>query len=412
MVIAQINMVPTSSTGKIMLQIAKVAREKGCEAYTFSIPGFSISHPEILIPHEGHTYVGTRFEHALHYILGLFTGLNGCFSYFTTRSLIRKLKKINPDIIHMHNIHNWCLNIPMLFRYIKKSGANIFWTLHDCWSFTGHCPYYELVSCNKWQTGCGNCPQLNVYPESRVDITKKMWAFKKKWFTGVPNMTLITPSQWLHTQIKRSFMKEYPTVVINNGIDLSVFKPTESDFPQKHHCENKNIILGVSDSWGRRKGLDVFIELSKRLPNDYQIVLVGTNETVDKELPNNIISIHRTQNQKELAEIYSVSDVFVNPTREDNFPTVNLECLACGTPVVTFRTGGSPECINETCGSVVDVDDVDALEREIIRIITERPYSREACLTFSKNFDGYERYKEYVELYLKALNSSKEFRDE
>lgn len=412
MVIAQINMVATSSTGKIMLQIAKVAREKGCEAYTFSIPGFSISHPDPLTPHDGHTYVGTRYEHAVHYVLGNFTGLNGCFSHFTTRSLIKKLKKISPDIIHLHNIHNWCLNIPMLFRYIKKSGAKVFWTIHDCWSFTGHCPYYELVSCNKWQTGCGNCPQLNVYPESRVDITKKMWAFKKKWFTGVPNMTLITPSKWIYNQIKQSFMAQYPAVVINNGIDLSVFKPIAGDFRQKYHCEDKIILLGVSDGWGRRKGLDVFIELSKRLPNDYQIVLVGTNEETDNILPDNIISIHRTENQSQLAEIYTASDLFVNPTREEMFGLVNVEALACGTPVVTFCTGGSPECIDKTCGSVVDVDDVDALEREIIRITTEKPYSREACLAFSKNFDGYERYKDYVELYLKTLNSSEEPRDE
>jgi glycosyltransferase involved in cell wall biosynthesis len=401
-------MVANGSTGKIMLQIAMVARKNGCKAYTFSIPGFSIRHPEPLTPYDQHTYVGTRFEHAAHFVLGLFTGLNGCFSPFTTISLIRKLKKINPDIIHLHNIHNWSLNFPILFRYIKKSGAKIFWTIHDCWSFTGQCPYYELARCNKWQTGCGHCPQLNVYPQSHIDVTKTMWKLKKKWFTGIPNMTLITPSKWVNNQIKKSFMSEYPTVIINNGIDLSLFKPIESDFRQKYKCENKTVILGVSDGWGKRKGLDVFIELSKRLPNKYQIVLVGTNDNTDKKLPNNIISIHRTENQTELAKIYTASDLFVNPTREEMFGLVNIESIACGTPVLTFRTGGSPECIDDTCGSVVDVDDIDALEREIIRITTEKLYSREACVEFSKKFNGYDRYNDYVELYLKALNNSED----
>ena len=407
MVIAQINMVANGSTGKIMLQIAEVARNNGFEAYTFSVPGFSIRHPEELTEHKGHFYVGTRFEHALHYVLASSTGFNGWFSHFTTASLIKKLKKINPDIIHLHNIHNWCLNFPMLFRYIEKSGAKIIWTLHDCWTFTGQCPYYTLAQCHKWKNGCGNCQQLTIYPQSRVDNTKWLWKKKKELFTGLSEMTLVTPSSWLKEQVEQSFMGKYETVVINNGIDLTIFNPTDSDFRKKYNCENKNILLGVAFDWGKRKGLDVFIELSRRLPENYQIVLVGTNDMVDKELPENIISIHKTQNQKELAEIYTASDLFVNPTREDNFPTVNLEALACGTPIVTFRTGGSPEAIDETCGAVVEPDDIDALESEIIRIVTTKPYSREACVKHSKKFDGNDRYTDYVNLYREILKTDK-----
>lgn len=405
MKLALINMVSNGSTGKIMLQTARVARENGINAYTFSVPGFAIKHPDPLTKYENHTYVGTPFEHALHYLLGYYTGLNGYFSHFATWSLIRKLKKIKPDIIHLHNIHNWCLNFPMLFKYLKKSNAKIFWTLHDCWTFTGKCPHFVMAQCDKWKNGCFNCPQLSAYPQSKVDLTKKLWKDKKKWFDNLPNLTLITPSKWLNDQVSKSFLSKYPAVVINNGIDLSVFKPTPSNFRKKNNCENKFLLLGVADSWGERKGLDVFIELSKRLPDDYQIVLVGTNENIDQLLPSNIISIHRTQNQKELAEIYTTSDLFVNPTREEMFGLVNVEALACGTPVVTFKTGGSPECIDETCGSVVKVNDVDAMEKEILRITQNTPYSSEACIKFSKNFDGQARFEDYVNLYLKALNN-------
>jgi glycosyltransferase involved in cell wall biosynthesis len=226
-----------------------------------------------------------------------------------------------------------------------------------------------------------------------------MWKLKKKWFTGIKDATIITPSQWLGDLVKQSYLGEYPVKVINNGIDLSVFKPTESDFRKKHNLENKHILLGVALFWDYKKGLDVFIELSKRLDDRYQIVLVGTSDEVDKQLPNNIISIHRTQNQEELAEIYSTADVLLNPTREDTFPTVNIESLACGTPIVTFNTGGSPEIINETCGVVTEVNDVDHMEKAIRRICEEKPYSKEACVSRASNFDKDEKFKEYVELY-------------
>ena len=196
-----------------------------------------------------------------------------------------------------------------------------------------------------------------------------------------------------------SYMSQYPIKVIYNGIDLSVFKPTESDFRAKYGLENKKIVLGVAFDWGVRKGLDVFVELSKRLSDEYRIVLVGTNDQIDSALPSNIISIHRTQNQRELAEIYTAADVFANPTREEAFGLVNVEALACGTPGVTFRTGGSPECYDDTCGVVVEKNDIDAMEREIRRICETHPYDIESCIKFAQGFDMYDRYREYIDLY-------------
>ena len=226
-----------------------------------------------------------------------------------------------------------------------------------------------------------------------------MWKLKRRWFTGIENCTIVTPSQWLADLVKQSFLKNYPIKVINNGIDLSVFKPMESSFREKHGLLGRKIVLGVAFGWDNRKGLDVFINLSSRLSDDYQIVLVGTDYNVDKLLPSNIISIHRTQNQKELAEIYTAADVFVNPTREENYPTVNMESIACGTPVITFRTGGSPEIIDGFCGSVVDCDDVDAMEIEICRICEKGIYSQENCLVRAKSFDMNSRFDEYIDLF-------------
>lgn len=306
--------------------------------------------------------------------------LQGRFSYFKTLSFLKKVKKYSPDIIHLHNIHGSYLNLKLLFKFIKKNNIRVIWTLHDCWSFTGHCPYFDMINCEKWKKGCYNCPAYKNYPKSYMDNSKINYRFKKRIFSGVDKMTIVTPSKWLGNLAKQSFLEEYQFKVINNGIDLNIFKPTESDFRQKYHCEGKFVLLGVAFGWGPRKGIDVFVDLAKRLDDRFQIILVGTNEKTDKILPDNIISIHRTNNQKELAEIYSAADLFINPTREENYPTVNMESLACGTPVLTFDTGGCAEIPDESCGMVVAKDDIDSLYNEIIRISKEKPFSKAIVL--------------------------------
>ena len=405
--IAQINMVPYGSTGKIMLQIAQTSRNSGHEAISFSTVPYSRynRHGMTDIPHL--RYWGSFFENKIHYILGSRLGRNGCFSRIGTSRLINQLKRFKPDVIHLHNLHSFCINLPKLFRYIKKENIRVVWNLHDCWSFTGQCPHFDLIGCEKWKTGCFDCPQLNGYPKSCIDNSKRMYNLKKKWFTGIENMQLVTPSEWLGGLVKQSFLKDYPVKVINNGIDLSVFTPTPSDFRKKYGCEGKKLLLGVSFGWGKRKGLDVFVELAKRLDDSYIIVLVGTDENVDKQLPSNVISIHRTQDQRELAEIYTAADLFVNPTREEVLGMVSVESLACGTPVLTFRTGGSPEILTDTCGAVVDRDDIDSLEQEIIRICTQKSFSEKSCLERAKNFDMFKKFKEYVELYEDSAYSGK-----
>ena len=401
--IAEINITHNGSTGKIMLQVAEVARQKGNVVKTYSPLYFSRSNKIYFPKIDEHLYWGSRVESCFHYYAGVMLGRNGMFSRRGTRQLIKELKVFKPDIIHLHNIHAFCINLPMLFNYIKKSKIKVVWTLHDCWTFTGHCPYFDIVKCDKWKTGCHHCPQPEVYPKMYIDTSKRMYKLKKKLFCGIDEMTIVTPSHWLADLVKQSFLRDYPVKVINNGIDLSVFKPTESDFKEKYCLEGKKIVLGVSFGWGYRKGLDVFVELANRLGADYKIVLVGTDANIDTALPEGILSIHRTDNQIELSKVYTAADVFVIPTREENYPTVNMEAIACGTPVVTFKTGGSPEIVDKSCGSVVEIEDVDAMEKEIIRICEERPYSAKDCLERAKSFNMNDRFEEYVELYIEVM---------
>lgn len=269
-------------------------------------------------------FIGNRLSRNLHLKFAKLTGLNGCFSRLSTKKFLNFINEYNPDIIHLHNLHNCYINLPMLFNYIKKHNIPIVWTLHDCWIMTGQCPHFTIVKCDKWETGCYDCPQYKQYPSSYIDNTKTMWKLKNKWFTGVNNMTIVTPSQRLANLVKESFLAEYEVKVINNGIDLSVFKFTESSYREKNSLQNKIIILGVSFIWDAREGYEDYLSLAKVLDDNYHLVLVGVSKEQIQSLPKNVLGIEKTNNQKELAEIYSSSDVFINTTYEDNYPTVNL----------------------------------------------------------------------------------------
>ena len=395
MKILQINSYNFGSTGNIMVDLAEQARQRGHTCITACPDGRSMRIRKL----EDHLYIGSPIGRNLHIKLAEFTGLNGCFSLLDTWLFLRKVRRIRPDVIHLHNLHNCYINLPILFRFLKRSNIPVVWTLHDCWAFTGKCPYFDMIGCDRWKNGCHRCSQLSQYPASKVDTTEKMWRWKKQWFTSLENLTIVTPSAWLGNLVKQSFLGKHSVKVIPNGIDLSVFQPTRSEFRKKHKLEDKHILLGVAFAWDGRKGLDVFRTLAARLDARFQVVLVGVSEEMIPQLPANILAIPKTRNPEELAEIYTAADVFVNPTREDNFPTVNLESLACGTPVVSFRTGGSPESLDDTCGSVVEKDDVDALIREILRVCKDRPYTTDHCRKAAERFDKQDRFLEYCRLY-------------
>ena len=284
--VASINSLPYGSTDTIMKEISKEAIEHGVACRNFyGAWGDSYADDDNLIR------FGSKFENKISAVLSRLSGIQHVYSVFVTLQLIPMLKKFEPDLIHLHNLHLWVINVPMLFKYIKKNNIKVIWTLHDCWAFTGQCPHFTMIGCDLWKTGCHNCPQIKVYPSSIVDNTKIMWKLKRRWFNGVNNMTIITPSQWLANLVKKSYLGGYPIKAINNGIDLNVFRPVASNFRSKYDLNDKFILLGVAFDWGRSKGLDVFCELSKKLDKTkYKIVLVGTDDSIDKMLPNSIIS--------------------------------------------------------------------------------------------------------------------------
>lgn len=263
-----------------------------------------------------------------------------------TKKFVNWIKDFDPDIIHLHNLHGYYINIEVLFKYLKESNKPVVWTLHDCWSFTGHCAYFVRIGCEKWKNSCYGCPIKHSYPKSiLIDNSHENFKKKKLLFSNLPNLTIVTPSEWLSEIVKKSFLANHPITVINNGIDTEFFKPTESDFKDKFGLQNKKIFLGVANGWGIRKGFFDFYKLSELLNEDEKIVLVGVTEKQKENLPNEIIGITHTNSKAELASIYAAADVFINPTYEDNYPTVNMEAQSCGTPVVTYATGGSVESV-------------------------------------------------------------------
>lgn len=393
--VLQINSVcGVGSTGRIATDLYDILKQQGHNCKIAYGRGEAKN-----IPLEDTIKIGTDFDVKLHGVLTRFTDRTGFYSTGATKKLIEQIKEYNPDVIHLHNIHGYYINIKLLFEYLKQRNKPVVWTLHDCWSFTGHCAYFDFVGCDRWQTGCQQCPQKSSYPTSLfLDGSKQNYKKKQVLFTGLPNLTIVTPSQWLGDLVKRSFLKEYPVQVIHNGIDLSQFRPTESDFRKKHNLQNHKIILGVASVWEKRKGLEDFIVLSTLLDEQYKIVLVGLTEKQVEKLPPNMIGFTRTNSIKELAELYSTADVFVNPTYEDNFPTTNLEALACGTPVVTYQTGGSPECLIDACGATVLQGDLKQLYDTIVKMVLSK-VSENDCSKHRLNFDKRKRYADYIRIY-------------
>ena len=352
------------STGRICTDLADVLAENGYDV--------KIAYGRETVPDKYQKYavrIGTDIDNKIHAIQTRLFDTHGFGSKKATADFLKWADNYDPDILHLHNIHGYYINVEMLFQWIKsRPKMKVIGTLHDCWAFTGHCAYFTAANCDKWKSQCKCCPQLKSYPTCNFSgNVEDNFKRKKTAFTGVKNMTLVTPSKWLAGLVKESFLKDYPVEVINNGIDTSIFKPTPSDFRKRYHIEDKKVLLGVAAVWDERKGLNDFVKLSKMLDDDYKIVLVGLSEKQIKEVPDNIIKISRTNSAVELAEIYTAADVFLNLTYEDNYPTVNLEAQACGTPVITYDTGGSVEsaCPN---GIVIKKNELDNLS-EIISIL-------------------------------------------
>lgn len=382
------------STGKIAEQINQSATHKGWKTYLAYGREVNPSQSELI-------HVGNKVSQAIALAEARLFDNDGLSNRRATQRLVKTIMAIKPDIIHLHNLHGYYINYRILFEYLNTTNIPVVWTLHDCWTFTGHCSHFVEVDCGKWINGCEKCPLKKSYPTSwGFDRSSRNFQLKKQNFASNKNLHLIAVSQWLADFVKRSFFHKVDLRVINNGIDLKVFKPTGVEKKKKFR------ILGVSSVWTRSKGLFDVFRLRELLNEDeYEIMLVGLSDEQIKSLPIGIMGIARTNSVEELVGYYSSADVFVNPTYGDTFPTTNLEALACGTPVITYRTGGSPESVSVETGMIVEQGDVSAIVDAVKTVQSlGKPHFANACRNRAEQlYNREERYNEYVVLYEKLI---------
>lgn len=343
--------------------------------------------------------IGGRVTPYIHFAIQSLLDCEGLCSRIATKKLIAEVERIGPNIIQLHNIHDHYLNYKILFEYLNRTDIKVVWTFHDCWAFTGHCFHFVTKNCEKWKTQCGKCPLRYISPKALLDRSERNFRLKKSLFTANKNLTIVACSDWMANFVRDSFLKDKRIQTIHNGIDLNVFKPFNTN---KRETNNFNV-LAVSNVWHKRKGLYDIFELRKILPLEYSITIVGLSSKQVESLPNGINGIQRTQNIQELVRLYSDSDVFINPTYADTFPTVNLESLACGTPVITYNTGGSPEAIDEKTGVIIPQGDVNALAEAIVQMKKD-PLSSVDCRSRAEQcFDKEKCFRQYITLYEELL---------
>lgn len=383
------------STGRIIQELYNYINTNGDEAFI----AYGLGRGERIID-KTHIY---RFEHLVTKKLGGFQarlfGDHGFHNSLATSRLCKWITDIQPDIIHLHNLHGSYVNVGMLFSCLKKLNKPVVWTLHDCWPFTGYCAHYSYPYCGKWKTGCSNCEHLDKYPHTYFrDNSRNNYVWKRKIFNSLKNLTIVTPCEWLKKEVEQSFLKKYEVKVINNGIDLSVFKPTLSTFKLDHNIDK--MLLAVALPWSDSKGLQYLIKIAKAIRGTcWKLVVVGKMEEKGLKQESNVVWVPHTNNVREMAEMYSEADVFINPTLEDTFPTVNIEAMACGTPVVTFDTGGSKEELAEETGAVVPKGDWKAMLENARRM--EKKGMEAACIDRAKQmYNKSKSTEEYLSLYL------------
>lgn len=384
------------STGKIAEQIGLAAMKHGWDSYIAYGSLFNPSQSALI-------KVGGKYNRYLHFAEQRIRDNEGLCSRIATRMLIERIKEIQPDVVGLHNIHDHWLNYRLLFEYLNQTEIKVVWTFHDCWAMTGHCMHFITKNCERWKTGCYDCLMKGEYPKSFLDRSRQNWKLKKSLFAGNKNLTIVAVSDWIADFVRESYLKDKRLEVIHNGCDIAVFRPM-FEVSVRGQEASKGFkpfkIIAVSSVWYPNKGeLDIYKLRTILSDEDYEFTMVGLSAKQAKNLPSGIRGIQRTQNVQELAKLYADADVFINPTYEDNFPTVNLEALACGTPIITYKTGGSPEAVDEKTGVVVEQGDVEALA-DAIRQMKEHPLSSEACRKRAEeHFDKDKCFEKYIELY-------------
>lgn len=389
------------SHGRIAEEIGLEAMAQGWESY--------IAYGRYANPSKSHIVkIGDLFDHCLHGAQSLLLDRHGLASCGPTKKLIREIEQIKPDLIHLHNIHGFYLNYPILFRYLSTVDIPVVWTLHDCWAFTGHCAWPIHGHCDRFQEQCCHCPlQSKGYPKSfLLDRSRSNFKLKKRYFRSLQDLHLVTVSRWLEQQVRLSFMQDMDIRTIYNGLDTEVFRP--SGTPPTSVTDGHPLVLGVCNAWYDWKGLDDMAALRELLPDDYEVMVVGVNEDQMHRLPEGITCIRRTDSVSQLAEIYSQADVFVNPSKVESFGMTTAEALSCGTPSIVYDTSACPEVVDNLTGRVVPLGDVNALAKAVMEIcsLPGREAMRQACRERAiRLFNRQDRYKEYLQLYNEVLQN-------
>lgn len=377
------------STGRITESIGRLAKERGWDCYI--VHGARYARPGSCM--QSIQAVSKWGEYA-HFAESLLFDNHGLASRDSTKAVIEQIKQVNPDIIQLHCVHGYYLNYKLLFEYLNTTNIPVVWTFHDCWAFTGHCAHFVTAGCEKWKNeGCHDCPLKGDYPKALIDRSSRNYRLKKEYFSANNNLHIVAVSEWLASFTRESFLGDKDIRVINNGVDIHVFKPYGEKSSDRFN------IVGVASAWNKDKGLYDFYQLREALPTEFDITLIGLTVEQIKNLPQGIEGISRTDSVEQLAQLYSKANVLVNPTYADSFPTVNMEALACGTPVITYRTGGSPEIIDEKTGIVVEQGDIEGLITAI-RKMENKPLSSKECRNRAVTlYDKDKRFADYVNLY-------------
>ncbi|MDR0929164.1 MAG: glycosyltransferase [Oscillospiraceae bacterium] len=326
-----------------------------------------------------------------------------------TRALIAEMRRHPPALVHLHNLHGYYLHAPALFDYFKETGVPVIWTLHDCWALTGHCSHFVRANCDKWQTGCFDCPLKSAYPASQLlDASRANWRWKRDLFTDLPNLTIVCPSKWLGEVVGQSYLQHAPRRVISSGVDLGLFVPPMGDVEAIREAhgvqEGQLMLLAVAAPFDERKGFADALAVAGRLGRRARLVLVGLTDAQRRALPREVTGICRTEGPEALVALYGAADCLINPTYEDTYPTVNMEAMACGTPVAAYAVGGCTEQLESPVGRAVPVGDAAALAEAALALALQKADLAADCRRYAQqHFDRQAAIAQYIRLYLEKM---------
>jgi glycosyltransferase involved in cell wall biosynthesis len=401
----QINSVANSgSTGRIAEQIGSKAIENNWRSFIAYGRYANPSSSELI-------KIGSKKDFYGHVFKSFVLAEHGLGSEDATLQLIEKIEEIQPDIIHLHNIHGYYINYKELFEYLKIFNGHIFWTLHDCWSFTGHCSYFSDVNCTKWINGCNTCPKINSYPKSLIlDTSEAMYLSKKLQFCNIDNLHIITVSDWLKNLVSQSFLNKHVITTIYNGVDLAIFKPKVKSiiFLERYILHDKFIMLTAATTWTKSKGYEDYLQLSALLQEDEIIIMIGLDDDKIKKLPSNIIGIRKTESQLELSDWYNMADLVLNLSYQETFGMTSAEGFSCGKPSIVYNATASPELVTRNeLGYIVEPGQIKDVYKAILEVKKNGAdfYSITCRNIAEEKYDKDKQFQKYVDLYKKYVNN-------